>query len=139
VTMTQNSVRWAHVGLNCRDLNATEQFYRRWFGFRRARTVDADGATVLFLRNGDAYLELFESAAPAADAATRDGPPNPGAVRHLAFQVDDVDAFLAAAAGTVPVTLGPLSFDEVIPGWKTIWVTDPDGVVVEVSQGYADE
>jgi glyoxylase I family protein len=137
--VTANTVRWAHAGLNCLDLYVTEQFYRRWFGFRRARTIRADGSTVLFLRNGEAYLELFESTAPASPLAHDDGPRNPGSVRHLAFQVDDVDAFLAQADGTLPISLGPLSFDEVIPGWKTVWVTDPDGVVVEVSQGYTDE
>lgn len=39
----------------------------------------------------------------------------------------------------MPVSLGPLEFDDFIPGWRTVWVTDPDGVVVEVSQGYRDE
>jgi hypothetical protein len=57
---------------------------------------------------------------------------------HLAFQVDDLDAFLAGA-GELDVTLGPLAFDEYIPRWKTIWPRDPDGVVVEVSHGYVDQ
>lgn len=139
MTGTLNPVRWAHVGLNCKDLHATERFYSRWFGFRRARRIDADGATVLFLRNGDAYLELFESAMPTAPAAREDGPHNPGTVRHLAFQVDDVDAFMAKAGGALPISLGPMVFDQFIPGWKTIWITDPDGVVIEVSEGYTDQ
>ncbi len=37
------------------------------------------------------------------------------------------------------MTLGPLSFDTFIPGWRTVWVTDPDGIVVEISQGYTDQ
>jgi glyoxylase I family protein len=67
-----------------------------------------------------------------------DGPQDPGITRHLAFQTDDLDGFLAAAAG-VPVSLGPLSFDEVINGWRSVWLTDPDGLVVEVSEGYRDD
>ncbi|MFE3186691.1 VOC family protein [Streptomyces violascens] len=133
------NVRWAHVGLNCRDQKATEEFYSRWFGFSRARVVEADGSRVVFLRSGPVYLELFPTdAAPAFDTVN-DGPDNPGAARHLAFQVDDVDAFLAAADGELKVTLGPLAFDEFIPGWKTVWVSDPDGLVIEVSQGYTDQ
>ncbi|MFF4342365.1 VOC family protein [Kitasatospora sp. NPDC001540] len=133
------ALRWAHVGLNCRDQAATEEFYTRWFGFRRARVVAGDGWQVVFLRRGEAWLELFASDADPAPAAKEDGPANPGTVRHLAFQVDDVDAFLADADGELNVSLGPLGFDEYIPGWRTVWVTDPDGVVIEVSQGYTDQ
>ncbi|MCA1216893.1 VOC family protein [Streptomyces sp. 8L] len=131
--------RWSHVGLNCTDQDATEEFYTRWFGFRRARTVEADGVRVIFLRSGNVYLELFQTDASPLFTAENDGPDHPGTARHLAFQVDDVDAFLAAADGALPVSLGPLTFDAFIPGWKTVWVTDPDGLVIEVSQGYTDQ
>ena len=133
------TVRWSHVGLNCRDQDATEAFYRDWFGFRRARLVTGEDWKVVFLRRGDAYLELFGTDADSAFETKADGPQHPGTARHLAFQVDDVDAFLAAADGRLPITLGPLAFDEYIPGWKTVWISDPDGVVIEVSQGYHDE
>ena len=57
----------------------------------------------------------------------------------LAFQVDDVDAKLAAIGADAQVTLGPLSFDDFIPGWRTAWIADPDGNIVEISQGYTDQ
>ncbi|GAA0691393.1 hypothetical protein GCM10010193_52320 [Kitasatospora atroaurantiaca] len=136
---TMIEARWSHVGLNCRDQKRTEEFYSRWFGFRRARVVEEDGVRVVFLRSGDVYLELFATSADPLFETKDDGPANPGAARHLAFQVDDVDAFLAQARGALPVSLGPLEFDAFIPGWKTVWVTDPDGVVIEVSQGYVDQ
>ena len=62
-----------------------------------------------------------------------------GSVRHLAFQVDDVDALLQQMGDAAQVNLGPIDFDGFIPGWRSVWLTDPDGVVVEVSQGYRDE
>lgn len=132
-------MKWSHVGLNCRDLDSTERFYSSVFGFTRARTVPLEGAErVVFLRHDDAYLELFAAKGelPAADA---DGPAQAGTIRHLAFQVDSVDDFLAGLNGSAPTTLGPMDFDEVIPGWRTVWISDPDGVVIEVSQGYVDE
>ncbi|MEU9454761.1 VOC family protein [Streptomyces sp. NPDC048277] len=138
-TAAAQGLRWSHVGLNCRDQKATEDFYTRFFGFRRARVVEADGVRVVFLRNGPVYLELFATDADPLFPAEKDGPAAPGTARHLAFQVDDVDAFLAAAQGGFEPTLGPLTFDEFIPGWKTVWVSDPDGIVVEVSQGYTDQ
>ncbi|WBP85144.1 VOC family protein [Kitasatospora cathayae] len=130
-------MRWAHVGLNCRDQCVTEEFYSRWFGFRRSRAVPVGDGEILFLRNGDAHLELFP--ATGAPAAPADGPAQPGAVRHIAFRTDSIDALLAAMGDAADVTLGPLDFDEVLDGWRTVWLRDPDGVVVEVSQGYRDE
>lgn len=133
-------MKWSHVGLNCRDLARTERFYTEHFGFRRARTVPLDGgAQVRFLRrDDDAYLELFQ--ADGADApAEGDGPARAGRIRHLAFQVGSVDEFLAGLGDAAPTTLGPMDFDTVIPGWRTVWIADPDGVVIEVSQGYRDE
>ncbi|MEV7775716.1 VOC family protein [Kitasatospora sp. NPDC086791] len=133
-------MRWAHVGLNCRDQRVTEEFYTRWFGFHRARTVPVRGGEILFLRNGEAHLELFPAPdGPAAPSATADGPAQPGAVRHIAFRAESVDALLAAMGDAAEVTLGPLDFDEVLNGWRTVWLRDPDGVVVEVSQGYRDQ
>jgi glyoxylase I family protein len=132
------TLRWSHVALNCADQAATEEFYRRWFGFRRARVVPLGDTEIVFLRHGDVYLELFASDEPTPVTVTADGPPHRGIARHLAFQTDDLAAFLARAGGDIPVSLGPLHFDDFIEGWRSVWLTDPDGVIVEVSQGYRD-
>jgi glyoxylase I family protein len=132
-------LQWSHVGLNCHDQEATEEFYRRWFGFERARAFDIGGGQqIVFLRNGDALLELFPANGEPLPAAGQDGPQQPGTTRHLAFQTDDVDAFLDRIGSQAPISLGPLDFDDFIPGWRSVWLTDPDGVIVEVSQGYTD-
>ncbi|MCX4694441.1 VOC family protein [Streptomyces sp. NBC_01408] len=130
---------WSHVGLNCTDQKTTEEFYTRYFGFTRARVVDLGEAQIVFLRKGDAYLELFAAGPEPAREAHDDGPQAPGRMRHLAFQTDDVDAFLASLGDAAEVTLGPLDFDDFICGWRTVWVRDPDGVIVEVSQGFEDD
>ena len=118
----------------------TEDFYRKWFGFERARVVELGAAQIIFLRQGDTYLELFQvtSAGPKEPAAG-DGPHDTGTVRHIAFQTDDLDALLARIGDVIPISLGPLSFDTFIPGWRSVWLIDPDGVIVEVSEGYRDE
>ncbi|OLB81984.1 MAG: glyoxalase [Actinobacteria bacterium 13_2_20CM_2_71_6] len=132
-------LRWSHVGLNCRDPQATEEFYRTWFGFERARTVSLGDEDIVFLRRGDAYLELFHTPADRPGEAQADGPQTPGIARHLAFQTDDLDGFLGRVGGDIEVSLGPLHFDDFIPGWRSVWLRDPDGVIVEVSQGFRDE
>jgi glyoxylase I family protein len=53
--------------------------------------------------------------------------------------VDNVDAKLAEMGNDAKITLGPLSFDDVIQGWRTAWVADPEGNIVEISQGYVDQ
>jgi len=134
-------LRWSHVALNCRDQRVTEQFYHRWFGFRRARVVPLSESTeIIFLRKNQVYLELFQ-AEPAASRlqGSADGPAFPGVARHLAFQADDLGAFLAKVGQDIPVSMGPLEFDAFIPGWHSVWLTDPDGVIIEVSQGYKDQ
>jgi glyoxylase I family protein len=130
-------MRWSHVALNCRDVTTTEKFYQEWFGFHRARSVALGDSEIVFLRSGDVYLELF-AAQDAGAGSTADGPKQPGIVRHLAFQTDDLNGFLRRAAD-LPVSLGPLSFDDFLPGWRSVWFTDPDGVIVEVSQGFRDD
>lgn len=140
-------MHWSHVGLNCRDTKLTRDFYERWFGFELARAVPAGGEEILFLRKDDVYLELFPAGpaptqpAPSAAGAPVDGAGAevPGVIRHIAFQTADVDGFLQDMGEAADVTLGPLDFSEFIAGWKTVWLRDPDGVVVEVSQGYQDE
>lgn len=133
------SLAFHHMGLSCKDPEAVERFYTRYFGFRRARVVRLADDQIVFLKNGAAYLELFTakgpSAAPPQDGA---GPEYP-AWRHIAFMVDSVDAKLAEMGDDARITLGPLSFDEFIQGWRTVWVADPDGNIVELSQGFVDE
>ena len=130
---------WSHVALNCRDQGKTEEFYRRYLGFERVRSVDLGGHQIVFLRSGAVLLELFDADGEQLFDPKQDGPANPGVIRHLAFQTEDVDAFLAGVGDEVPVSLGPMSFDAFIPGWRTVWLFDPDGVIVEVSQGYRDQ
>jgi glyoxylase I family protein len=131
---------FSHVGLTCQDQRATEQYYSKYFGFRRAAVFDIGGGNqLIFIKAGDVYLELFPGAEPRQGAApTADGG-NAQGVRHIAFQVDDADALVRSMGDDAKVTLGPLDFDAFIPGWRTYWLADPEGNIVEVSQGFKDQ
>jgi glyoxylase I family protein len=128
---------WSHVGLNCVDQARTEAFYTRWFGFRRARVVPIGDGEIIFLKKGDGYLELFPTT-ERKQPGKADGPQTPGLARHIAFQIENVDELLDEMGDAAELTLGPLGFDEIIPGWRTVWMRDPDGVIVEVSQGFRE-
>jgi glyoxylase I family protein len=133
------STRFAHIALNCKDLDAVEAFYCRYFGFRRARLIDLGADRIVFLKSDDCYLELFNAKSEQPFAApVADGPQWPG-VRHIAFTVDNVDAKLAELGREVTLSLGPAGFDAFIPGWRTAWVKDPEGNIVEITQGFRDD
>ncbi len=128
-----------HMALACQDMKATERFYTRYFGFCRARLIPVDGTAIIFIKSGNSYLELFQAKEERpVPQAPKDGPWYPS-FRHMAFKVDNVDAKLREMGDDAKIALGPFSFDDVIPGWRTVWVNDPDGNVVEISQGYVDQ
>jgi glyoxylase I family protein len=132
------SVALHHIAIACANPQVIEQFYTQHFGFRRTRAIPVGDSAIVFLKLGDCYLELFQATEPApVPPPAKDGPWFPG-WRHLAFKVDDVDATLTAMGDAARITLGPLSFDDVIPGWRTAWLADPEGNIVEISQGYTD-
>ena len=129
-----------HVGITCKDQKKFEDFYTKYFGFFRARTFSiGEGKELLFLKDQNGfYFEVFpaEQDRPIPQAES-DGPHYAG-YRHLAFSVDDVDAKLAEMGEDAIITLGPMLFDGFIKGWKTVWIKDPEGNIVEITQGYRD-
>jgi len=130
-----------HVAVTVNDLNKFEAFYAKHFGFYRARTfILGEGKEMFFLKNDSGfYFEVFpadeERPIPHAEA---DGPHYQG-IRHLAFSVPDVDKKIEEMGADAIITLGPLSFDAFIPGWKTAWLKDPENNIIEITQGYTDE
>jgi len=53
--------------------------------------------------------------------------------------VDDLDAKLAELGDSVKTDLGPLDMSQYIRGMRVAWVADPEGNILELSQGYAEE
>jgi glyoxylase I family protein len=53
--------------------------------------------------------------------------------------VDDLDAKLSQMGAEAKLTLGPLDMGQFIPGMRVAWISDPDGNIVELNQGYVDE
>jgi glyoxylase I family protein len=132
-------LKFSQMAISCKDPIATEKFYTKYFGFQRSRVAPLGDRQIVFIKLGDMYLELFQSTGDSPEPpATKDGPVY-SAWRHLGFQVDDVDAKLAEMGKDAQITLGPLNFDDFIPGWRSVWIADPNGNVVEISQGYVDQ
>jgi len=136
--MAKVKTSFAHVGLNCRNILATEKFYCKHFGFKRARVVPlGKGNIIMFIRSGNVWMELFK-AKGNGKAVGQDGPAEAG-FRHMAFQVANVDKKLKEMGKDAKITLGPFSFDSFIKGWRGVWIKDPDGRIIELAQGYKDQ
>lgn len=77
------ALKFSHVALSCKDAQATERFYSTHFGFRRARVVKLGDGQIVFLKCGEAYLELFAAeGARGGPAPGGDGPHGQGIPPH---------------------------------------------------------
>ena len=133
---------FSQVALTCKDPIITERFFTKHFNFKRARVLKMpEGEQIVFIKMGDSafYLELFQAKKKSPlDPPIEDGAQYPS-VRHLAFKVDNVDVKLSEMGKDAQITLGPVNFDDYIPGWRTVWISDPDDRIIEISQGFSDE
>ena len=129
-----------HLAFSVNNMPAFENFYTRYFGFVRARTISlGEGKELVFMKNADGfYFEVFPAEGQRPVPAEEGDGPHYQGFRHLAFHVDDVDAKLAEMGSDAVVTLGPMGFDAFIPGWKTAWIKDPENNIIEITQGYHD-
>lgn len=129
-----------HISLTCDDPIAVERFYTKHFGFRRARVVDlGQGAQIVFLRGAGTLLELFRAGQPnPLKPAENDGYPWSG-VRNFSFEVGDVERKIAEMGPDAVVTFGPMSFDAFISGWRSAWLRDPAGNLIQITKGYTDQ
>jgi glyoxylase I family protein len=126
-----------HVAFNCRDMRAQEEFYSKHFGFRRVRTFKAGTqGEFAVLRLGGACIELFPAGADAGDAR---GGSQPVGYAHLAFEVDDLDAAVAAVEAGGIETGGIKDCSKLLEGFRVCFFNDPEGNRIELMQGYRDE
>lgn len=131
---------FSHVALTSENPFELEAWYIENFGFKRARLVPlGDDNQIIFIKNKEnLYLEIFKTEEKSPlEAPDKDGYQFRG-FRHIAFQVDDIEEAMSKIKDP-NVSLGPLEFEDFIPGWKTVWIKDPDGNIVEISQGFTDD
>lgn len=109
-----------HLNLTVSDLERSEAFYARWFGFDQRPETVSDGTR--FIRNGDGFdLALHPGVPPAAPAPTV----------HFGFRTVDANEVrsLLAALRDADVPLTEVH-DE--PGYVSLKCLDPDGYEIEV-------
>jgi glyoxylase I family protein len=133
------NTEFSHIGLSCKDPIAIEGFYTKHFGFKRVRVYAPGPGQVVIIRGSGLALELFPSTESLPSPRVLGAGPDYPNVRHIAFQLDDLDAKLAEMGSDARITLGPLDMGQFIPGMRVAWLADPEDNIVELNQGYVDE
>ena len=124
-----------HIAFNCRDRAAQEAFYAKHFGFRRARVLNAgrDDEFVM-LRSGSTCVELFSAAADQAS-----GGEQAVGFKHLALEVADLPAAVAALKADGIQTDPVIDCSDIVAGMRVCFFNDPEGNRLELIEGYQDD
>jgi len=117
-----------HIAIICSDYEKSKHFYSEILGLKIIREVyrEARHSYKLDLEVGDQYqVELFSFPDPPA----RPSRPEAAGLRHLAFEVDNIDEAVSHlhAAG---VSVEPIRIDE-FTAKRFTFFADPDGLPIE--------
>lgn len=143
-----------HINIVVSDLERSVRFYTEFLGLRETRRARLTGAWIDAIvglagveaevayvqpRGGGPRLELIQYHAPAGVDCPENGRPNTRGLRHIAFQIEDMetlyrrltDAGVPFFGPPVDVPKGVVEHDD---GRKSLcYFHDPDGVVLELA------
>jgi glyoxylase I family protein len=118
-----------HIAIICSDYQISKQFYTEVLGFETEREVfrEARNSWKLDLKVAGKYqIELFSFPNPAP----RPSRPEAAGLRHLAFEVTDLDEAILFLS-TKNVQTEPIRIDEFTDKRFTFFA-DPDGLPLEL-------
>ncbi len=119
-----------HIAIICTDYAKAKEFYMDKLGFQLYREIyrPAQNDYLRMLRLGDTVLELFIK----PDAPERVTNPEALGLRHLAFQVEDIEPVVAwlndNGIETEPIRVDPYN------GGRFTFFKDPDGLPLELHE-----
>jgi glyoxylase I family protein len=125
-------ISFHHVALTCGSV-ARPTIYCDILASAQARLSNRQRQRDRPHQNGLVFRPVPKSERPIQHL-TRDRPPV--GLRHIASVSDGTPRSQIEADRNV--SLRPLTFDAFIPGLTSVWIKDPDGNLVELSQGYKD-
>ncbi len=117
-----------HIAIICSDYERSKHFYTQILGFKILQEVyRAERKSYkLDLEVGNQYqIELFSF----PDPVKRPSRPEAAGLRHLAFEVNNIEEAVAAITAD-DVVAEPIRIDE-FTGKKFTFFTDPDGLPIE--------
>ena len=144
-------LRFEHVGVVVDDLDAVAAFFLG-LGFEqegrmmgggevvdKINGLDGVRAELVFVRtpDGSGRLELVKYHAPADDQGAHPLPVNRLGFRHIALEVDDLNAIVAGLRDKGFDTVGEVRDYE--DSYRLCYVRGPEGLIVEFAERLAPE
>ncbi|MBR4971757.1 MAG: VOC family protein [Oscillospiraceae bacterium] len=122
--------RTHHVAIICSNYEKTVDFYVKKLGFSIIREVERpqQNDILMMLQSGETVLELFIK----ADAPQRVTNPEAKGLRHLAFQVENIDPVVVWLNG-MGIETEPVR-EDTINGGRFTFFRDPDGLPLELHE-----
>lgn len=117
-----------HIAIICRDYNISKKFYTDVLGLTIIREVyraARESYKLDLALNGDYIIELFSFPNPPE----RPSRPESAGLRHLAFEVADLDLVVHTLTGK-GVIAEPIRVDE-FTGKRFTFIADPDQLPIE--------
>lgn len=126
MSVAQHINRLQHIGIPTKDIGKTVQFYES-LGFEQRYRDDEREEPVVFLELQGVMVETYQTGAATGI---------PGAIDHIAMDVDDIDATYREVTALGYAALdGAVQF---LPFWekgvKFFTISGPNGEKVEFSQ-----
>ena len=138
-------LRFGHLGICVTSLAASVPFYRDQLGFRALTQVEVRGAdadrllglagvdqTTVFLERDGVRLALFEFRSPSPVGTRRPRPMNELGMAAIMLRVDALDSTLAKLREAGVTVLDDTRTDYPEYGSRLVFVTDPDGTLIEL-------
>jgi len=144
-------LRLTHIGLCVSDCERSLQFYRDVLGFRYLSELQLAGepsSTLLqlpdvelraiYLERDGTRIELLHYPVPGHQGDGAPRPMNQLGLTHLSLRVDDLGGLLASLRAAGVRILDRTRID--IPAFEAgaVFVTDPDGTLIELVQAPGD-
>lgn len=120
-----------HIAIICTDYQVSKHFYVELLGFTVLAEVyraERKSYKLDLAVNGTYQIELFSFENPVP----RPSRPEAAGLRHLAFEVDDVQE-VSAKLNEKGIVTEPIRIDE-FTGKAFTFFTDPDGLPLEIYQ-----
>jgi catechol 2,3-dioxygenase-like lactoylglutathione lyase family enzyme len=138
--------RMHHVGVVVDDLAAATAFFVELGlvvegetpveGMWVDRIVGLEGVrsdiVMMQTPDGNGRLELTKFHSPPSEDGDRNAPANAPGIRHVSFEVDDVDAALAGVRARGAELVGEVVSYENF--YRLCYVRGPEGIIVELAQ-----
>ena len=121
-----------HIAIICSDYEKSKDFYVNKLNFTVLAEVfreERNSYKLDLAINGLYQIELFSFENPPA----RSSRPEAQGLRHLAFEVDDIEAEISRL-NAVGIITEPIRIDE-FTGKRFTFFADPDGLPLELYEG----